>query len=657
MTRTLLRDVVDTYSNEARPAENFGKAGLLRLDAAGTAEKRVFLFASGGPRPGTYVLDATLSLFARQPWAGSQNVTVRRIIETWKERTLTWRRSPDSTADSAATQSVGPLANKAEVEFDVTDIVRDAFLGTGVPFYGFEIRGEDAGDFTFWSSEADDPAVRPRLEIHYTVVPAAAYDLVPGDADVVSIAKPVLRWTFFDPDGEEQQAFVVEADPTNDFETPAFNSGEITSTDPQLDLALTAIAAITDGGDLYWRVMVQDASGQWGPWSDIVQISRVSKGSLTINSPTSEIEETTPTIATVLSTRDLRAIEYFLEEDIFASGGIGDEVIDGWGDLDWGSGPWGSVVVASFGNVLGSTDVWHEARFKAEADAGDEFEFDVPKKTIRRRTATYKLTVRTWDTIENRVHTPGDPNYLEEFVVFSWVDPSAPPAPVTSFVAAPESAGGPGISLTWTRAAVPDTWKLMVDGRVEEDKVDATEWQIGGTSYGVTYYAADPSIEHEFEIVAVVNVGGVGVTSSGNPTALATSQPIGIWLISGDVATTAEPQTRFQMLGDADSPAAIGESRERLTPVGRQAPVDIVDSIRGYEDTLQGVVQSPEDRITLETIKASPTARVRLVMGDMSIPVRLGEISIGRFPNVRGLYPVSVEIAQVADFPIRARIR
>ncbi len=657
MTRTILKDFVDTFANQDRPAENFGKAGLLRLDTTSGSVKRAFVFAAGGPRPGVFILEATLSLFARRPWSGTQTVTVRRITDTWKERTLTWRRMPESTGTSAVSQSVGPLANKAEVEFDVTDIVRDAFLGTGTPFYGFELRGGDDGDFTFFSSEADDPQVRPRLDIRFTVVPAAAYDLVPGDGDVVSVAKPTLRWSFFDPDGEEQQAFVVEADPTNDFDSPTFSSGEITSSDPQLDLADTAIASITNGGSLFWRVMVQDASGQWSDWSDVVEISRTTKGTLTINAPTSEIEETTPTIVTTLTGQDLRALEYFLEEDIFGSGGVEAGDVDGWGDMAWDTDAWGSIVLESFGNVLGSTDLWHLPRFKATADDGDTYEYDIPKKLIRRQSATYKLTVRAWDTVENRVATPGDPNYSEAFVVFSWVDPAAPPAPVTSFVATAESGGGPGISLTWHRASVPDEWKLMVDGVVVEDKVDGTEWQISGTNYGVTYYAADPSIEHEFKVIAVVETGGVRKTSSANPTASATSHPIGIWIINGDTSTTADPLQRFRMLGDADAPASIGEDRERLTPVGRQAPIDIVDRIGGYEDTLEGVVESPEDRILLERIKASPTAKVRLIMGDLSIPVRLGAISIGRMPNVRGLYPVSVEIAQVDDFAIRARIR
>lgn len=658
MTRTLLKNFVDTFANQARQGENFGKSGVIRLDTTASNVKRGFLFAGGGPAPGVYVLDATLTLHAHKPWSGTQDVTLRRIITPWKERTLTWHKQPDSTGDGASTTSVGPLDHGAAVEFDVTDIVRDAFLGTGTPFYGFEMRGGDDGSFAWSSSEADAPEVRPRLEVHFTTLPAAAYDLVPGDGQVVSVAKPVLRWSYFDPDAEEQQAFQVQIDDTGDFDSPDFDSGEITSLDSQLVLADTAFGGIADAGGVTWRVRVQDASGQWGPYSDPVAITRVSKGVLTINAPTAEIEETTPTIATTLADHDLRALEYLLEEDVFGSGSETEDV-DGWGDEAWGTDAWGSVILAEFGNVLGSNEVWHEPRFKATADADTAYEFDVPKKIIKRRTATYRLTVRAWDTTEHRVATPGDPNYSEASVVFTWVNPAAPPAAVTAFTAVAEAGGGPGIALHWTRASVPDFYHLMIDGVIVAagHSVEGLEWQVAGTSYGVTYYGTEPGVPHTFEVIAVVESGGVKKTSADNPTATATANPVGIWLTVGDVALTADPVVRVQLLSQDASPAAIGQSSEMLYPVGRQAPIEHYDSIRGYEDRVSGFVQSAEDRLVLEALKGLPESKVRLTMGDLSIIVRLSNMTLGRYPTERGVYTVEFDVYQVGDFAIPSRLR
>ncbi len=659
MPQTRLRGPVDSYVNQDRPGENFGKAGMLRLDRTTNNQKRIFVFFAGGPRHGSYVTEATLTLFARKDWAGNQNVTVQRITDSWKERVVTWRDQPDSTSDNEAVEAVGPLDPNEQVDFDVTLIVRDAFLGSGQPYYGFKLTGEDAGDYMFHSSEADDPALRPRLDITWSNLIGAPYDLVPADGDVVSSSRPSLRWSYFDPQGDEQQAFEVEVDTDVDFGSP-FNSGEVTSLDNQYDLSGSGIGAIEDNGSRFWHVRIQDSAGNWSPWSDTVEFSRQTQGTFAILAPTEQIEETTPTIVTRLTGQDQRALAYYLDEEIFGSVNEQDPGL-GWGENHWGTDPWGDVLVTFVPdtNVLQPPDpaIWSKPRFKAHTVDGDTYEFDIPKHLIKRKTAAYHLRVRSWDVVEDRVSTPGDKNYLQEEVVFAWVDPSAPPQSPVGLVATAEADGGPGVVLTWSRPAVPDYWALMVDGVIVEDKVDGVEWQVSGTNYGITYYGSQPGENHEYEIIAQVDTGGIHKTSKTNPTAIAAAAPVGIWIISSEFTTPSEATTKIRLGGKDAPPTEIGESVEVLYPVGRRDPVAIYDGIRGYEGTVGGWVMSAEDLHVLEAMKARPATVVRLVMGDLNIPVQFGQLNIDRYPTEMGLYPVTLDVRQVDEFKIRARLR
>lgn len=658
MPRTRLKDSVDSFVNQNRPGENFGKSAILRLDRTTDNQKRSFIFFAGGPRPGMYVTEATLTLFARQDWAGNQDVTVQRIVDPWKERVITWRDQPDSTSDNETVLSVGPLDPHEQVDFDVTLIVRDAFLASGLPYYGFRLTGEDNGEYGFYSSEGDDPQYRPRLDVTWSQQIGAPYDLVPADGDVVSSAAPALRWSYFDPQGDEQMAFEVEVDTDVDFSSPS-TSGEVTSLDPQYDWTF---GAIPDDATRFWHVRVQDEAGNWSPWSDTIEFSRVTQGTLAILAPTVEIEETTPTIVTRLTGRDQRALAYLLEEQIH--GGVAEGGGDGlgYGENDWGADPWGDVEVT----FIESTEdlqppvatLWSKARFPAHTDDGDDYEFEIPKKIIRRKAATYVLRVRSWDTEQDRVSTPGDPNYLEEEVVFSWVDPAAAPSSPTNFSANPEEEGGPGVVLRWSRASVPDYWALMVDDVIVEDKVDGVEWQLApGTSYGITYYGSQPGEQHTYEVIARVTSGGHTKTSKNNPTDDTAAEPVGIWFIMGEF-TTANSEARRIRLGGKDAPPTeIGESAEILYPVGRRDPIAIYDGIRGYEGTVSGWVMSADDLHVLEAIKSQPAKVVRLVMGDLNIPVQFGQMNVDRYPTEMGLYPVTVDVRQVDEFKIRARLR
>lgn len=483
MTTTELRHAADAYADENKPTENFADTAKLVISAASSNAKQAFLAFGGGPRPGVYVTEAILHLFARGTWSGSQTITAQRITESWKERNITWRRRPSTTSSNQASAVVGAQSSGDEVTLDVTDLVRQAYLGSGVDFHGIRLSTSASGAFPIHSHEAGDPDLRPFLEITYTHTPTQAFDLVPGDGGIISVAFPVLRWTYYDADENEQAALWVQIDADDTFGSPAYDSGWVVSADPELDLGATAYAGISDGETIYWRVKVRNADGQEGDWADPVAVTRSAKGILTINAPASLTVDPTPEIITTLQGDAQSAISY---------------------DLELISAPEGNAGPFNFGNT-GTQMLWRKPRFHAPAPDGETFEFEVPRHIIRGKGTdyVYRLTIRSWGSIDERVATPGDPVYVEGVVEFSWVDSDNPPSSPNTLTVTPDPDGSPKVLLQWTIAAVPDFFRVMVDGFLLIDKIPAVDVQLDSTHYELTLTNLAAGTEHDLEVVAV----------------------------------------------------------------------------------------------------------------------------------------------------------
>jgi hypothetical protein len=484
MTTTVLRRCADSFVIQNRPSENFGALPKLVISNASSQNKLAYLFFGGGPTRGVYVTRALLRVYARGAWSGSHTITARRVTEEWKENSITYKRSPADTATDAATEAVVGMSSGDPIEIDVTDLVRAAFLGAGAPYTGIRLSTSGTNDYPIHSHEAKDPDLRPVLEVDYTTTPFQAFDLFPGDGAVVSIPAPFLRWTFYDADENEQAAYQVQIDSSDTFPTPDFDTGWVDSTDPEIDLGATAYTGMSNGQTIFWRVRVQNAEGIIGEWSDPAEVTRTAKGTLVINAPTSTTVDHTPEIATTLTGQAQVAIRYVIEGPDIQS-------------------------LADF--LENGVELWNSGRMRAHAVDGERIEYEVPKHIVRARERLYRLIVRSWDDVENRVATPGDPRYAEAIVDFQVVESSGAPGAPGALTVTQEQVTlpdghtvyGPGVLLSWTRSAVPDFWALYVDGVLQEDKIDALDCQVSGTSYSLRWYGAEPGFAHEYEIAAL----------------------------------------------------------------------------------------------------------------------------------------------------------
>lgn len=118
------------------------------------------------------VPNSTNNGYTGQPTYGTNNASViQRVIQSWDENTITWTNKPNTTAVNQATlsQSTGLLQNYV---VDMKNLIIDhrANLATS---YGFMLKhiaeGTNMNSMIFGSTDNPNPALRPRLDICYSV--------------------------------------------------------------------------------------------------------------------------------------------------------------------------------------------------------------------------------------------------------------------------------------------------------------------------------------------------------------------------------------------------------------------------------------------------------------------------------------------------------
>lgn len=631
MASKTLTTAIDTWANQDAPGINHGTGRRLYLNGQASHKRYGYMFF-GKPYPiGSLIVSAHLTLRLAAAWSGTNIITVSRITQPWKESKLTWTNAPAITATHAATATVTGGAKNQVVTIDVTAMLQD--VAAGGAWYGFRVEINTTGNQYLWASDAPND-YGPQMDVTWTRLPDAVTDLHPADGGVVGTTTPTFTWTFRDIDGTSDQASSqVQVDDATDFATPVWDSGMIANANWQQLCGAT----LTDGSTYYWRVRVTDSNGNVSAWSDTMSLKVTSKGTLTLTSPGSTVEETTPPIAWTFTGRTQLAYRVILTDNLAIRTG-------------------GRSHIA----VIQPTVVWDTGRVTST-----DTSVHVPRGLIAATDAgAYTVEVRVWDTTAGRQSTPGVPNYQTVSKTFTF-GPSGVPAKVLTLTAAGDD---PGVQLTWTRAAMPDYFAVKVDGDIPGgvdangntwDRLDPTDYFVSGTTYRLTWLNAEPNVAHTYEVVAVVNSAGVMTMSSANPTASYTTAPRGAWLVDMDTGDRVQI-----MMKNEPSDWGIGEEATIYYPLGRRDPVRIVTSIRGYEGSLDGRLLANSDganttadtwRARLEAMKGNAVGgdAIRLIMAGFNIPVGLAEVHIA--PAADEGYIVSFAYAQTGEFPFPIR--
>lgn len=611
---TIVRTGLDAFVLSAAPNTNFSTAPRLRVQS-GAAESFVF-FKSPVPTGGDYtVTSAILRLRGDTSIAGSVTVSAQRVNSSWKTRLLTWNNKP-GVVGSVVSDTVVDPTNQSWFEIDVTAHVQS--IANGAPNYGWKLTSSSGTLLRLWS--LDGAQYKPTLIVEYTDKPEKTGMLTPYGGLAVATDKPVLRFSFSDPGGDDGlDAVNVQIDAGNVFTSGVdFDSGWVSTSVPELDLSTTAYAGLADGATTYWRARTRDDAGGISDWSDVASFSRDDKGTLTITSPAAApsnfVDEFTPPIAWTFTGETQKAYRV-------------------------------RVGLAS------NPGVW---RYDSGKIVSTATEHTLPLSVNGRRILfddqTYVVQVLIWDT-KDRVGVTHVASSREFTVQYDATVDAA-----TALTATAGSMGRPWVTLDWQRATLPDEWIIMRDGEVIERADIASDLLVSGTAYQFVDYTARPFIEHTYKIKAVVN----NKTALSNPTATITPECKGFWLVNDDATL------EVLLSGDDIENMAYGEDAAVHIPLGADSATRIVAGMRGLEGSFAGIIRTTEDGRTwddwkqdLLAMKASPSTVYRAAFGDENIPVVLGDVSVSpsRDTNSFNMALVaSVAFWQAGDLPFEAEL-
>lgn len=561
-----LRNLDSVSARSDFPSRNFSDWKRLALQS-GVA----FAYLYGGrPFPlGATIISATLRVYTYGVWNIAPTLTVRRIAGPWRVSQLTWDNRPGITGVSVTTAK-SSAADAHEWAFDVTAPMQA--VANGARWYGFRLETDSNALRYLYSTEA--VRYTPVLDVTWSEAPQAPSTLSPSGGRAVSVTKPRLRFDFTDNAGSTSlQAVQVQVNPTNVWTAPAFDSGVVASTEPELDLAATTYAGLAAGSSTFWRVRVQDSAGMWSPWSDAASFRRDNKGSLAITNPAASpnnfVSEWTPPISWTLT-----------------------------GETQTG---WQVSILAGDDNT---TVLYDTGRTKGTTTA-----HTLPKGVLF-DASTYTVRVRVWDS-KDREATPGDPTWTVATRDFTFAeDPT--PNPVTALTATAVTPQ-PWVDLQWTRSTAPDSFAVKRDGKVVESGIVPSEVLVSGTTYRWRDKDASRGVQHTWSVQAVAN----GKTSANNPTVTSTPTAVGVWLSDNE----RDIQVFLTNAGGDSWP--MGEVAETYHPLGSTRSVRITQGLRGWEGNVAGVLP---DGVGGKTADQWANALLRI----RSRPGRVCTLHVGR---------------------------
>ena len=608
---TVVRTATDGWARESQPATNFGQAVRLWVNGGASGnDRQAFVHFARPFQLGSTILSAKLRVRTRGAWSGTQLLTAKRITGKWAESTLRWNNRPAVSATNAASLSVVGAADGAQIELDVTAMMQD--VSSGVGFFGFRLELDTNVNRSVHSAEATVASLRPQLEVVWTVKPDVPTNLAPAGGRAVSLAKPILGWTFTDRDAAgAQTSSQVQLSTSSDFTTPEYDSGKIANTAHLWDLAPTAYAGLAADAVRFWRVRVWDDTDLVSDWSDAVSFTRKTQGSLNMSSPGATVDDLTPPVTWALTGRTQEAYQvqlYLLEAGV-------------------------PILIYNSGRITSTAT-------SVTLPATDPLA--IVGEGLITSGHTYRVELRVWDNLDRQAIAL-DPDYTVDVQDFTYVRSGAPAA-VTTLNATLPTANGPGVQLDFSRSVQPDYFALKVDGVEVVSRIEPADVFVSGTSYRFTYWNATPRVTHTYEVEAVVDSAGHLQHSDANATDTETTDPDGIWLADPD------DNKAVRVAGSDSLDLAIGEAGETITLASSRAPLRITETVRGYEGSVSGYLIGKTARTDFLTLKGR-LKRLRFVVSDLNIAVELGAVAAPPTPlDDDRLYSCSFELAQVDNF-------
>lgn len=598
MSTNVLTVVTDAHVYSESPSTNYG--GLARV-AVSSGTRSAFVYFNRPFPLGVTVTGAKLRLYQYGAASGgTRSVTVQRADGSWSESGLVFSNRPAATGSAASVSQAASGEDGHLWEFNVQAAMQQ--VADGGIWYGFRIITDLTTPIFFYSKNANVGAYMATLEVEWSDAPDAPTECSPAGSLAVGITRPTFRMDYTDPSGEDGvqavQVQVYEYDPVTAQNVLVVDSGEVSTELPEW----TSTQDIAASNRLFsWRGRVQDAAGNWSPYSALNYFRRIDKAVLTLTNPTATVYTPTPswswTWAPVDSADTQRAFQIWVVDP------------DDPTEILWTSGKQASTATA--------------------------FAMPSSARLLLTPGEQYLTIVRVWGSLQ-RGTTPGDPTYVEVSRLFSVATTGA--ANVANLAV---NVGEPFAYLEWRTTTPPDEFVIIRDGKTIAVE-DAADLRVGSTTtYRYEDRAAAPGTTHTW---GVATRNG---NSMANPVSVQGVVNVeGVWLYSLKYADSA-----FQISGDPEPERMDFEADEDVaifSGYGASTPVMIANAngVRPNRRSMKGTIKAADyDRWMSFTRQRARTIGMMLIT--TALKVQIYNVTTGDRDEFSDDIPVSLDMIVV----------
>lgn len=538
----VLGNPADTWTNAKTgyTTKNYGSGPALRVKTDPGETRRSWVYFALPFPLGCTVVNATLKFHTLDNWEAGVVVRAQKANAAWAVNKITDSNKP-SVMGPEATAGPHNWAIHDEVAINVTAALQE--VANGGAWYGFRVMADGTNPKEMASSQHATAWLRPTLTVTWVDAPRPPTFLSPSGNRALATGKPILVFDYTDPSADSPlNACQIQIDPAGNWSAPAWDSGVIGTSIPQVDLNATSYPGLAPDTGTYWRVRVQDAGGLWSGWSHIVngqgaQFRYIAQGVITItnppDAPNNKVYDPTPPFSWTFSLVQRH---------------------------------WQVLIVdpADTSNILHSSG----------KISGPDTTYSPPVSVMRDVGKIYRVIVRIWDTTD-REQNGATPVYAEAYKDFEY-DFDGTVQPVTSFVAALDPVV-PKVSLTWERVSIPDFYAIVRDGMVI-DYVTGASLQIGPTSYRYDDFTAGGRQEHTWNVRPIVD--GKWVDSPQVTHYLRVDFP---WLFRTD---GSDPVALYNPKRDM----VLRNNQELHDVAGQHPPVLITQVLGGFAGHCEGLI-------------------------------------------------------------------